>query len=78
MGGAVEAAAAPRGMRAEFLDPAREAFTQGLQVAATVSAAIILVAAILVATVLRRAETQSDERAAAPAGSRSSRACERR
>jgi DHA2 family multidrug resistance protein-like MFS transporter len=62
LGGAVEAAARlPVGMRADFLDPAREAFTQGLQVAATVSGAIIVAAAILVATVVRR----RDERAPA-------------
>jgi translation initiation factor 2 gamma subunit (eIF-2gamma) len=43
-------------MRAEFLDPAREAFTHALQVAATVSGAIIVAAALLVATVVRRAD----------------------
>ena len=47
-------------MRAEFLDPAREAFTQGFQVAATVSGAIIVASAVLIATLLRRAE-DSDE-----------------
>jgi MFS transporter, DHA2 family, multidrug resistance protein len=60
LGGAVEAAERlPGAMRAEFLDPAREAFTQALQVAATVSGAILVAAAILVATIVRRA----DERA---------------
>jgi DHA2 family multidrug resistance protein-like MFS transporter len=57
LGGAVEAAErVPAAMRAELLDPAREAFTQALQVAATVSGAIIVVAALLVATVVRRAD----------------------
>ena len=56
LGGAVEAAERlPAAMRAELLDPAREAFTQALQVAATVSGAIIAAAALLVATVVRRA-----------------------
>jgi MFS transporter, DHA2 family, multidrug resistance protein len=57
LAGAVEAAERlPVAARAEFLDPAREAFTHALQVAATVSGAIIVAAAILVATVVRRAE----------------------
>jgi DHA2 family multidrug resistance protein-like MFS transporter len=57
LGGAVEAAGRlPATMRADFLDPAREAFTHALQVAATVSGAIIVVAALLVATVVRRAD----------------------
>ena len=42
----------------------RQAFTQGLQVAATVSAAIILVAAILRGHVLRRAEKKTREHVA--------------
>jgi DHA2 family multidrug resistance protein-like MFS transporter len=62
LGGAVEAAQRlPVTARAEFLEPAREAFTESLQVAATVGGAIILAAAILVATVVRR----GDERAPA-------------
>jgi MFS transporter, DHA2 family, multidrug resistance protein len=50
---------------AGVLEPAREAFTQGLQVAATVSGALVIAAAILVVTLLR-----SDRRRAAarPAG----------
>lgn len=56
LGGAVEAAAhLPAGLRAEILEPAREAFTQALQVVATVSGAIIVVAAILIATRVRKA-----------------------
>ena len=55
LGSAVEAAERlPAVMRAELLDPAREAFTQALQVASTVSGAIIVVAALLVADRLRR------------------------
>ena len=65
LGGAVEAAGRlPVAMRAEFLEPARAAFTQGLQVAATVSGAIIAAAALLVVTLLRRGE----DRAPAAAG----------
>jgi MFS transporter, DHA2 family, multidrug resistance protein len=44
----------PVALRAEVLDPAREAFTHAFQVAATVSGAIVVAAAILVATVVRR------------------------
>jgi MFS transporter, DHA2 family, multidrug resistance protein len=67
LGGAVEAAGRlPVTMRAEFLDPAREAFTQGFQVAATVSGAIIVASAVLIATLLRRAE-DSDEHVRLPA-----------
>jgi DHA2 family multidrug resistance protein-like MFS transporter len=59
LGGAVEAAQRiPIAMRAQFLDPAREAFTQSLQVVATVSGGIVVAAAILIATRLRR-EQQS-------------------
>jgi DHA2 family multidrug resistance protein-like MFS transporter len=55
LGGAVEAAERLRpAARADLLEPAREAFTHGLQVAATVSGAIILAAAIVIATALRR------------------------
>jgi MFS transporter, DHA2 family, multidrug resistance protein len=44
----------PVALRADVLDPAREAFTHAFQVAATVSGAIVVAAAILVATVVRR------------------------
>ncbi len=58
LAGAVAAAERlPVTARAEFLDPAREAFTHALQVAATVSGAIIIAAALLVATLVRRAES---------------------
>jgi DHA2 family multidrug resistance protein-like MFS transporter len=56
LGGAVGAAERlPVAMRAELLDPAREAFTHGLQVAATVGAAIIVAAAVLVARMVWQA-----------------------
>ena len=55
LGSAVAAAERlPVPMRSEILDPAREAFTDGLQVAATVSGAIIVAAAILVARMVWR------------------------
>ena len=55
LGGAVVAAERlPAALRPGALEPAREAFTQGLQVAATVSGAIIAAAALLVAGGLRR------------------------
>jgi MFS transporter, DHA2 family, multidrug resistance protein len=69
LGGAVEAAdRLPVNMRAELLDPAREAFTHAFAVAASVSGAIVVAAAILVATVFRRAQApeESGERAALP------------
>jgi MFS transporter, DHA2 family, multidrug resistance protein len=63
LGGAVEVAARlPQPLAAEVLEPAREAFTQGLQVAATVSGILLVAAAVLVARLLRRGE----ERHAAP------------
>jgi MFS transporter, DHA2 family, multidrug resistance protein len=50
----------------DVLDPAREAFTQGLQVAATVSGVLIVAAALLVATLMRRGDqTQESEPTAA-------------
>jgi MFS transporter, DHA2 family, multidrug resistance protein len=55
LAGAVETAErVPLALRADVLDPAREAFTHGLQVAATVSGALIAVAAILIARTVRR------------------------
>ena len=45
-----------------MLEPAREAFTQGLQVAATVSGVLLAAAAILFARLLRQgAGLQEDE-----------------
>jgi DHA2 family multidrug resistance protein-like MFS transporter len=55
LGGAVEVAdGLPPVLAADLLEPAREAFTQGLQVAATVSGVLIVAAAVLVARLLRR------------------------
>jgi MFS transporter, DHA2 family, multidrug resistance protein len=55
LGGAVESAERlPAAMRADLLEPAREAFTQGFQVAATLSGALIAAAALLVAAGLWR------------------------
>jgi MFS transporter, DHA2 family, multidrug resistance protein len=54
LGGAVAVAdRLPRALAADVLEPAREAFTQGLQVAATVSGALVIAAAVMVARLLR-------------------------
>jgi DHA2 family multidrug resistance protein-like MFS transporter len=68
LGGAVEVAGRlPQLSAAELLEPAREAFTQGLQVAATMSGILVLAAAVMVARLLRHYEPQeSEERAGAP------------
>ena len=44
----------PQQLAADVLEPAREAFTQALQVAATVSGVLVVAAAILVAMLLVR------------------------
>ena len=69
LGGAVEVAARlPQPLAAEVLEPAREAFTQGLQVAATVSGILLVAAAVLVARLLARgAERPESERTPTPA-----------
>ena len=60
LGGAVEVAdRLPQLPAADLLDPAREAFTQALQVAATVSGVLIVAAAVLVARLLRGDERTS-------------------
>ena len=57
LGGAVEVAdRLPQLLAADVLEPAREAFTQGLQVAATVSGVLVVAAAVLVARLLRRGD----------------------
>jgi DHA2 family multidrug resistance protein-like MFS transporter len=67
LGGAVEAAERlPVAARADLLEPAREAFTNGLQVAATVSGAIVVAAALLIATLLRRERSARPVVAARP------------
>jgi MFS transporter, DHA2 family, multidrug resistance protein len=54
LGGAVAVAdRLPDALAADVLEPAREAFTQALQVAATLSGVLLVAAAILVARLLR-------------------------
>jgi MFS transporter, DHA2 family, multidrug resistance protein len=68
LGGAVEVSdRLPRLLAADVLEPAREAFTQGLQVAATVSGVLVVAAAVIVARLLRRGDEpqRSEERATA-------------
>jgi MFS transporter, DHA2 family, multidrug resistance protein len=61
LGGAVAAAdELPDQLAAGLLDAAREAFTQGLQLAAITSAAIILGMAILAVVLLRNTRASSD------------------
>jgi MFS transporter, DHA2 family, multidrug resistance protein len=55
LGGAVAAGdRLPDPLGAELLDAAREAFTQGLQLAAGISAAVVVAAAVLAGALLRR------------------------
>jgi MFS transporter, DHA2 family, multidrug resistance protein len=55
LGGAVEVAGRlPRGLAVDVLEPAREAFTQALQAAATVSGVLVVAAAIIVARLVAR------------------------
>jgi DHA2 family multidrug resistance protein-like MFS transporter len=55
LGGAVDVAdRLPSMVAADVLEPAREAFTQALQVAASVSAVLVIAAAVMVARLLRR------------------------
>jgi DHA2 family multidrug resistance protein-like MFS transporter len=62
LGGATEAAEGlPGGLGEPLLDAAREAFTQGLQVAAMVGAAVAIVTAIVAGILLRRAGPRSPE-----------------
>jgi MFS transporter, DHA2 family, multidrug resistance protein len=57
LAGAVEVAdRLPALLAADVLGPAREAFTQGLQVAATVSGVLIVAAAVMVARLLQRGD----------------------
>jgi MFS transporter, DHA2 family, multidrug resistance protein len=68
LGGAVEVAARlPQALAADLLEPAREAFTQGLQVAATVSGLLMVAAAVMIAQLLRRGDQRHEsEETAAP------------
>ena len=62
IGGAVEAASGlPQALAADVLEPAREAFAQGFQVAATVSGVLIVAAAVIVARLLRRPDAEAAE-----------------
>jgi len=68
LGGAVAAAEElPANLAAELLDAAREAFTQGMQVAALVSAVIAAVAAVITAVFLRDIRAESVDESAAGA-----------
>jgi DHA2 family multidrug resistance protein-like MFS transporter len=68
LAGAVEVADRLPLLAADVLEPAREAFTQGLQVAATVSGALVVAAAIMVARLLWRGdEPHEADEGAAPA-----------
>jgi DHA2 family multidrug resistance protein-like MFS transporter len=61
LGGAVAAAdGLPDGLAAELLDAVREAFTQGLQVAALSSAAVAAATAVLAVVLLRHARAGSE------------------
>jgi DHA2 family multidrug resistance protein-like MFS transporter len=77
LGGAVEVAhRLPQLPAADLLEPAREAFTHGLQVAATVSGVLVVAAAVMVARLLRRDEPHgSEERAARPVALATQQAC---
>jgi MFS transporter, DHA2 family, multidrug resistance protein len=69
LGGAIEVTdRLPQLLAADVLQPAREAFTQGLQIAATVSGVLLVAAAVIVAKLLRSGDEphKSDERAALP------------
>ena len=60
LGGAVAAGRElPDPMAADLLDGARDAFTQGLQLAATLSATVVIGAAVLAATLIRRVKPGS-------------------
>ncbi len=57
LGGAVAVAdRLPQTLAADVLEPAREAFTHGLQMAATVSGVLVIAAAVMVARLLRRGD----------------------
>jgi DHA2 family multidrug resistance protein-like MFS transporter len=69
LGGAAQVAdRLPQALATDVLEPAREAFTQGLQIAATVSGVLLVTAAVIVVRLLRRAHEphQSHEKAALP------------
>jgi DHA2 family multidrug resistance protein-like MFS transporter len=53
----------PQVLAADVLEPAREAFTQGLQVAVTVSGLLVLAAGVLVAHLVRRGDEARESEA---------------
>jgi MFS transporter, DHA2 family, multidrug resistance protein len=55
-GAVVVADRLPHALAADVLEPARDAFTQGLQVAATLSGVLVVAAAVMVARLLRRGD----------------------
>jgi MFS transporter, DHA2 family, multidrug resistance protein len=78
LGGAVEVAdRLPQALATELLEPARDAFTQGLQVAATLSGVLVVAAAVMVGVLLRRGDEAeaSEETAAASAAVATQRPC---
>jgi DHA2 family multidrug resistance protein-like MFS transporter len=61
LGGAVAADdQLPDALSAQLLDAAREAFTQGVQLAAGISAAVVILAAVLAVVLLRRVGASSE------------------
>jgi DHA2 family multidrug resistance protein-like MFS transporter len=70
LGGAVDAVETlPDALGATLFDAAQDAFTQGMQVAAVISAAVAIATAVLAATLLRRIETGSEQKPHSPAAS---------
>jgi MFS transporter, DHA2 family, multidrug resistance protein len=68
LSGAVQVAdRLPQPLAADLLDPLREAFTQGLQVAATVSGVLLVAAAVVVGRLVRREDPHETETTAEPA-----------
>ena len=68
LGGAVEVAdRLPQPLAAELLEPAREAFTQGLQVAATLSGVVVFAPALMVARARVAGVVELDARPTGPA-----------
>jgi DHA2 family multidrug resistance protein-like MFS transporter len=66
LGGAVEVAGRlPNQLAGDVLEPAREAFTQGLQLAATVSGVLVLAAAAMIARLLVTTNSSGVESATA-------------
>jgi len=69
LAGAVAAAGQlPAAVRADLLDPAREAFTAGLNVAAGVGTVLFVAAAVLAASTLRRVPSSGQEELENPEG----------